>query len=194
MVAEGNEDEPKLSVKLRSEIAELEPIEYTVLKPARRFVEPNDEEQSTMEPEQTTIEPEDEEERFEETTEGIDTPKVQERKPQREKAIKSKAKKTPKNEPKDQPISKLHTELRKHSDARKKTEREIIDIRKELKDLLLAHHATIKDLKKQVSQMHRKIATIEKSRKSRKEKVSGNKASSNKESKKKSSQKKSKKR
>ena len=33
----------------------------------------------------------------------------------------------------DKPISKLHDELRKHSDARKKTEREILDIRKELK-------------------------------------------------------------
>ena len=47
----------------------------------------------------------------------------------------------------DKPVSKLHDELRKHSDARKKTEREILDIRKELKDLLLVHHATIKDSK-----------------------------------------------
>ena len=34
------------------------------------------------------------------------------------------------------PISKLQDELRKHSDARKNAEREILDIRKELKDLL----------------------------------------------------------
>ena len=149
-----------------------------------------------MEPEQTTIEPEDEEERFEETTESIDTPKVQERKPQREKAKKSKAMKSP-TEPKS--ISQLHSELRKHSDARKKTDSAILDIRKELKDLLLIHHATIKDLQKQMTQMHRKIVTIENSRKSRKAKISakktytGNKASSNKKSKKKTSQKKSKK-
>ena len=47
----------------------------------------------------------------------------------------------------DKSISKLHDELRKHSDARKKAEREILDIKKELKDLLLVHHATIKDFK-----------------------------------------------
>jgi hypothetical protein len=95
----------------------------------------------------------------------------------------------------DKPISKLHDELRKHSDARKKAEREILDIRKELKDVLLAHHATIKELQKQVAQMHRKIATIENSRKSTNVKTSakktstGKKKSSNKKSIKKSSQK-----
>jgi hypothetical protein len=100
----------------------------------------------------------------------------------------------------DKPISKLHDELRKHSDARKKVEREILDIRKELKDLLLVHHATIKDLQKQVAQMHRKIATIENSRKTTNVKTSakktstGKKTSSNKKSIKKSSQKKSRKR
>ena len=80
----------------------------------------------------------------------------------------------------DKPISKLHDELRKHSDARKKTEREILDIKKELKDLLLAHHATIKDLQKQVAQMHRKIATIDSSKKSTKSKTSGKKTASSK--------------
>ncbi len=80
----------------------------------------------------------------------------------------------------DKPISKLHDELRKHSDARKKTEREILDIKKELKDLLLAHHATIKDLQKQVAQMNRKIATIDSSKKSTKSKTSGKKTASSK--------------
>ena len=94
----------------------------------------------------------------------------------------------------------VHDELRKHSDARKKAEREILDIRKELKDLLLVHHATIKDLQKQVSQMHRKIATIDSSRKSTRVKTTGKKttlkkkASSSKKSKKKIGQKKSRKR
>ena len=100
----------------------------------------------------------------------------------------------------DKPISKLHDELRKHSDARKKAEREILDIKKELKDLLLVHHATIKDLQKQVAQMHRKIATIDSSKKSARVKTIAKKTtrkkktSSSKQSKKKSGQKKRRKR
>ena len=100
----------------------------------------------------------------------------------------------------DKPISKLHDELRKHSDARKKADREILDIRKELKDVLLVHHATIKDLQKQVAQMHRKIATIDSSKKSTRVKTTAKKTtrnkktSSSKKSKKKSSQKKNRRR
>jgi hypothetical protein len=198
MAAEENGDDPKLTVKLRSEITEPKPFEYTILKPTEPIVEPDDEESAIeMEPEQITIEPEDEEETFEETMESVDIPKVQERKPQREKARKSKVMTSP-TEPKS--ISGLHSELRKHSDARKKTDSAILDIRKELKDLLLIHHATIKDLQKQMTQMHRKIVTIENSRKSTKLKrsakkiSSGKKTSSNKKPKKKSIQKKSKKR
>ena len=84
--------------------------------------------------------------------------------------------------------------------TRKKAEREILDIRKELKDLLLVHHATIKDLQKQVTQMHRKIATIDSSKKSARLKTIAKKTtlkkktSSSRQSKKKSSQKKSRKR
>ena len=192
MAAEENGDEPKLTVKLRSEIIEPEPFEYTILKPAEPIVEPDDEESTIeLEPEQITIEPEDEEETFEEKMESVDIPKVQERKPQREKARKSNIMTSP-SEPKL--ISRLHVELRKHSDARKKTDSAILDIRKELKDLLLIHHATIKDLQKQMIQMRRKIVTIENSRKSRKQKISGKKTSSNKKSKKKTNKKKSKKR
>jgi hypothetical protein len=184
MAAEGNDVEPKLTVKLRSEIIEPEPFEYTVLKPAEPIVEP-----------------EDEEETFEETKKSIDIPNVQERKPQRQKARKSKVtRKSPARvESKDKPISQFHDELRKHSDARKKAEREILDIRKELKDLLLVHHATIKDLQKQVAQMHRKIATIDSSQKSARGKTTAKKTtrnkktSSSKQSKKKSGQKKSRK-
>jgi hypothetical protein len=192
MATEENGDEPKLTVKLRSEIIEPEPFEYSILKPAEPLIEPDDEESTIgLEPEQITIEPEDEEETFEETMESVDIPKVQERKPQREKARKSKVMTSP-TEPKS--ISRLHSELRKHSDARKKIDSAILDIRKELKDLLLIHHATIKDLQKQMTQMHRKIVTIENSRKSTKLKISGKKTSSNKKSKKKINQKKSKKR
>jgi chlorite dismutase len=101
----------------------------------------------------------------------------------------------------DKSISQLQGELRKHSNARKKTDSAILDLRKELKDLLLVHHATIKDLQKQVAQMHKKIATIDSSKKSARSKTtadkktaSGKNKSSNKKSKKKSSQKNSKKR
>ncbi len=204
MTAEGNDDEPKLTVKLRSEIMAPEPFEYTVLKPAEPIVEPEGEEEDNigLEPAQSIIEPEDEEETFEETK-SIDIPKDHERKPQRQKARKSKVtRKSPARvESKDKPISQFHDELRKHSDARKKAEREILDIRKELKDLLLVHHATIKDLQKQVSQMHRKIATIDSSKKSARVKTTAKKTTRNKKtssskskkSKKKSSQKKSRK-
>ena len=197
MAAEENGDEPKLTVKLRSEIIEPEPFEYTILKPAEPIVEPDDEESTIeLEPEQITIEPEDEEETFEEKMESVDIPKVQERKPQREKARKSNIMTSP-SEPKS--ISRLHVELRKHSDARKKTDSAILDIRKELKDLLLIHHATINDLQKQMTQMRRKFVTIENSRKYTKLKIgkktsTGKKTFSNKKSKKKTNKKKSKKR
>ena len=62
----------------------------------------------------------------------------------------------------------------------RKAEREILDIRKELKNLLLIHHATIKDLQKQVAQMHRKIATIDSSRKSIRSKTTSKKTASSK--------------
>ena len=169
MAADGNEEEPKLTVKLGSEVTEPEPFEYTVLKPAKPIVEPEDEEESNiemeseqntieMESEQNTIEPEDEEERFEEAIEITDTPKVQDHKPQRRKVRKSKTVTGPTE---SKSIPRFYSELRKHSDARKKTDSAILDIRKELKDLLLIHHATIKDLQKQMTQMRRKIVTIE---------------------------------
>jgi hypothetical protein len=190
-----NEPVPKLTAKLRSEIMPPEPFEYTVLKPAEPIAETENKEESTagLEPAQTPINSEDEEETFEETVESVDIPKIQERKPQPQKARKSKVtRKSPARvESENKPISKLHDELRKHTEARKKAEREILDIRKELKDLLLIHHATIKDLQKQVAQMHRKIASIDSSRKSTKSKTIGKKAASSKKSKKKSVKKKS---
>ena len=51
----------------------------------------------------------------------------------------------------------------------------ILEIRRELKDVLLTHHATIKELQKQVAQMNRKIATIDKSKKSTRSKKIGTK-------------------
>jgi hypothetical protein len=192
-----NEPVPKLTTKLRSEIMPPEPFEYSVLKPAEPIVEPENKGEDTtgLEPAKTSIEPEDEE-RFEETIES-DTPKVQERKLQTQTTGKSKRiTKSPKSE--GTSISKLHSDLRKHSEARKKTDLAILDIKKELKELLLVHHATIKDLQKQVTQMHRKIATIESSRKStthyKIKKATPKKTANSKKSKNKSTQKRTKKR
>ena len=190
MGVEENDDKPINLLEVQPEIPEEEPIEQVFSQ------EPED--VRTVEP---STESEDQE-RFEETAkfeEEIDTPKV-EPKPEQKQARKSKVtRKSPtRGVNEDKPISKLHDELRKHSDARKKAEREILDIRKELKDLLLVHHATIKDLQKQVAQMHRKIATIDSSKKSTRVKTTAKKTtrnkktSSSKKSKKKSSQKKGK--
>ncbi len=97
MAAEENYNEPvKVTENLRSEITEEEPLAYQALDAS---------------------EPEDEE-RFEETI-----TKAEEWKPQRqEKAMKGKRKRPDTIEPKSRSISKLHNELRKNSDARKKTE------------------------------------------------------------------------
>ena len=192
MGVEENDDKPINLLEVQPEIPEQEPIEQVFSQ------EPED-----VRPIEPSTESEDQQ-RFEETAkfeEEIDTPKV-ETKPERKQARKSKVKRksSTRGVNEDKPISKLHDELRKHSDARKKAEREILDIKKELKDLLLTHHATIKDLQKQVSQMHRKIATIDSSKKSTRVKTTAKKTthnkktSSSKQSKKKSSQKKGRKR
>ena len=192
MGVEENDDKPINLLEVQPEIPEEEPIEQVFSQ------EPED--VKTVEP---TVESEDQE-RFEETAkfeEEVDIPKV-ESKPEQKEARKLRVtRKSPTGGvSQDKPISKLHDELRKHSDARKKTEREILDIRKELKDVLLVHHATIKDLQKQVAQMHRKIATMDSSRKSTRVKTTAKKTTlkkkttSGKQSKKKSNQKKSRKR
>ena len=145
MGVEENNDKPINLLDVQPEIPEEEPMEKVFSQEPEDVV--------TVEP---SVESEDQE-RFEETAkfeEEIDSLKV-EPKPEPKEARKSKVtrKSHARSLNEDKPISKLHDELRKHSDARKKAEREILDIRKELKDLLLVHHATIKDLQKQVSQM-----------------------------------------
>ena len=174
----GVEENDDNLLDVQTDLAEEEPIEQVFSQ------EP--EEIKSVEP---STESEDQE-RFEETAkfeEEIDTPKVEtnsEQKQTRKSKVTRKKANGGVNE--DKPISKLHNELRQHSDARKKAEREILDIRKELKDLLLIHHATIKDLQKQVAQMHRKIATIDSSRKATKVKTSAKNTSTGKKTKKKS--------
>ena len=192
MGVEENDDKPINPLEVQPEIPEPEPEP----EPIEQVFSQEPEDLRTVEP---SIESEDQD-RFEETAkfeEEIDSSKV-EPKPEPKQARKSKVirKSHARSVNEDKPISKLHDELRKHTEARKNAEREILDLRKELKDLLLVHHATIRDLQKQVSQMHRKIATIDISRKSNKVKTSvkktytDKKRSSNKKSKKKSVQKK----
>jgi hypothetical protein len=183
MGVEENNDRPINLLEVQPEISEQEPIEQVFSQES--------EDAKTLEP---STESEDQE-RFEETAkfEDIVTPKVEpklEQKQTRKSKVRRKSPTRGMNEGK--PISKLQDEIRKHSDARKNAEREILDIRKELKDLLLVHHATIKDLQKQVSQMHRKIATIDTSKKSTRVKTNAKKTSGSKKTKKKIGQKKGK--
>jgi hypothetical protein len=186
MGVQENEDESVNLLEVQHEVTEEEPIEQVFSQEAEDI--------STVE---QSIESEDQE-RFEETArfEDIAAPQV-EPKSQLKKLRKVTRKSPTKSVNDGKPISKLQTELRKHSDARKKTDLAIINIRRELKDLLLAHHSTIRDLQKQMAQMGRKISTLEKFGKSTKVKTSGMKTSSKKKSIKKSrknNQKKSRKR
>ena len=57
------------------------------------------------------------------------------------------------NEPESRPISKLHSELRKHSDARKRTDLAILDIRKELKGFAIQYITQLSEILK--SKYHR---------------------------------------
>jgi hypothetical protein len=186
MGVQENEDESVNLLEVQHEVTEEEPIEQVFSQEAEDI--------STVE---QSIESEDQE-RFEETArfEDIAAPQV-EPKSQLKKPRKVTRKSPTKSVNDGKPISKLQTELRKYSDARKKTDLAIINIRRELKDLLLAHHSTIRDLQKQMAQMGRKISTLEKFGKSTKVKTSGMKTSSKKKSIKKSrknNQKKSRKR
>ena len=177
MGVEENDDKP-IMLEVQPEIPEQEPIEQVFSQ------EPEE-----VRPIEPSTESEDQQ-RFEETArfeEEIDTPKVETKSEQKQvRKTKVTRKRATRGVNEDKSISKLHDELRKHSDARKKAERDILDIRKELKDVLLAHHATIKDLQKQVAQMHRKIATIDSSRKATKVKTSAKNTSTGKKTKKKS--------
>ena len=170
MGVQENEDESVNLLEVQHEVTEEEPIEQVFSQEAEDI--------STVE---QSIESEDQE-GFEEIAkfeEEIDTPKV-ELKSEEKQARKVTRKSPTKSENEGKPISKLQTELRKNSDARKKTDLAIINIRRELKDLLLAHHSTIRDLQKQMAQMGRKISTLEKFGKSTKVKTSGIKTSSKK--------------
>lgn len=53
----------------------------------------------------------------------------------------------------------------KASDARKRTDLAIQGIQTQLKEVLLAHHATIRELEKRVTQIQRKIKALDSSKK-----------------------------
>jgi hypothetical protein len=59
--------------------------------------------------------------------------------------------------------SRLQNELRRHSDARKRTDTAIKDLQRQLKDVLLVHHAAIRDLRREIALIRRKISTIDSS-------------------------------
>ena len=80
--------------------------------------------------------------------------------PTRDRPKRPKVKPTNKFQARAERLTSLQSELRKHSDARKRTDLAIKDIQRQLKDILLVHHATIRDLQKQVTQIQRKISTI----------------------------------
>ena len=109
MDVEQSDDKPINLLEVQPEITEEEPIEQVFSQePDVRTVEPS-------------IESEDQE-RFEETAkfeEEIDTSKVEPKRVQKQ-ARKSKIRSPTRDKSQDKPLSQLHDELRKHSDARKK--------------------------------------------------------------------------
>jgi hypothetical protein len=148
MASEDNEP-AKLTEEMRAVITN-EHFENDMLKSAKAVSE---ESTPDIEPEEDTY---------------IETAKPEAVKSAQAKIRKSKIKPV---ESESQSLSKLHGELRKHSDARKKTDLAIKDIEKQLKSLLLAHHSAIRDLTKQVNQMRSKLATLESKKSAAKKKV-----------------------
>lgn len=154
----GDNKPAKLTEEMRSEITEEEPIDDMV-KPA-----------DTLSPEVVQTEYEETEQAAEtEKDTYIETAKAEEVKSAQEKTGKPKRKPSASVESKS--LSKVHGELRRHMEARKKTDLAVQVIEKQLKALLLAHHSAIKDLTKQVSQMHAKLVAIESRKSGAKKKV-----------------------
>ena len=117
------DDEPaKLTEKMREEITEEEPIN-DMINP-EGIISPADVERDY---EETAPQPEPEE------TTYIKTANAEERKRAFKRIRKTKTKRKAPGIPESRSLSKLHTELRKHSSARKKTDLAIRDIEKQLK-------------------------------------------------------------
>ena len=142
------DDEPaKLTEKMREEITEEEPINDMVNPEG--IISPADVERDY---EETASPPGPEE------TPYIKTANAEERKRALERVRKTKTKRKAPRIAESRSLSKLHTELRSHSNARKKTDLAIRDIEKQLKALLLAHHSAIRDLKKEVTRLRKSVA------------------------------------
>ena len=137
----------KLTEKMREGITEGEPIDDMV-KP-EGIISPADVERDY----EQTVSPPGEEDTY------IKTASAEERNRALERVRKTKRKNAP-GIVESTSLSKLHTELRKHSSARKKTDLAIKDIEKQLKSLLLAHHSAIRDLKKEVARLRKSIAAV----------------------------------
>jgi hypothetical protein len=141
----------KLTEKMREEITEEEPID--VLITPEGIISPADVQRDYEE----TTSPSEPEDTY------IKTASAEERKRADERVRKKKTKRGRRatGTVGSMSLSKLHNELRKHSSAKKKTDLAIKDIEKQLKSLLLAHHSAIRDLKKEVTQLRKRIAAEE---------------------------------
>jgi hypothetical protein len=154
MGAEENENETLIpTTESPSTAAEEEPIEQVMTQETT--------DSDTAESSEPTIESEDQE-RFEETAKFEEDV---EPKPSDSKR-KIRKRNTRKSQARTEPISKFRNELRKHSDARKRTDLAIQGIQRQLKEVLLVHHTTIRELQKQVTQIQRKIKALDNSKKS----------------------------
>jgi len=150
------DDEPtKLTEKMREEITEEEPTD-DMLEP-EGIISPSNVESDYQE----SARPPGEKDSY------MKTASAEERNRALEMARMTKRKKAP-GIVDSKSLSRLHTELRKHSSARKKTDLAIKDIEKQLKSLLLAHHSAIRDLKKEVTQLRKSIAAAESKKKTSK--------------------------
>src|SRR6266540_5764325 len=152
-MASDDSEPAKLTEEMRPEITEEEPVD--------NMVKPMD-----------TVSPEDVQTEYEELkpvedTTYIETAKTEEVKPALGKTGNAKRNKSSIAKSESKSLSKLHGELRKHSDARRKTDLAVKDIEKQLKALLLAHHSAIRDLKKQVNGMQKKKSSLQPSRSTR---------------------------
>ncbi|HEX9319484.1 MAG TPA: hypothetical protein VF884_11165 [Nitrososphaeraceae archaeon] len=124
------------------------------------------------------IEPLEEVEGAKRELEGEET-KIQESKSRRKKAPKSEVAKKRPARTESEAKSKLESELRKHSDASKKTNQTIKDIQRQIKELNkkaeTKHHQVVRDLQAQIRELQIKIDRIYRSIKSSKSKGSAKK-------------------
>jgi len=173
MSTEDNENRVSLTDEVPVSLTDEVPSEATTEEPIEQVT--SQETTDTIQSSERAIESEDQE-RFEETAkfeeEIEDKPSVSRQKSGRKETGKAKSKL----------ISNLHSELRRYSDARKKTDVAIKDIQRQLKELNkkadIKRHQAVRDLQADVKELQRKIDRIDRSIKSSKPKTSSEKTSS----------------